>query len=236
MHFLNVSMDPTSQSLELLPSLLPKTLLLPGNEEIPVPDPAPLKLLPIVPSIDVPRTPRTPRRHLTIDELLSSPRTPIRRTTKKKGKSECTQDDRLRIQTYHESGLTTKQILEKMPGITKNQVYYALAHRITPQRKARGRRPILDTPKRKQLIDYVIQNKLTRREQWALIPISLGWDCGIEAIANAIDREGYGRFLACVKPVINERTRRLRLQWAWDHVGWTNEMWNQILWSDETWA
>jgi hypothetical protein len=105
-----------------------------------------------------------------------------------------------------------------MPGITKNQVYHALAHRITPQRKSRGRRPILNTPKRKQLINYVIQNGLTRREQWISIPTTLGWDCGIEAIANAIDQEGYSRFLARVKPVLDEQTKRLHLQWAWDHV------------------
>jgi len=227
-------MDPASQ----LPSLLPRTVLLPGNEVIEVLDPKPLSLPPIVPSIDKPCTPRTPRRHLTINELLRSPQTPIRRTrtTKKKGKKECTRDDRLRIHTYYDAGLTVKQILQKMPGLTQDQVYYALRNRITPQRKSRGRHPILDTLKRRQLIEYISQNKLTRREQWMLIPSIFGWDCGLEAIAAAIDREGYGRFVAQTKPPLDENIRRQRLQWAWDHVGWTNAMWDKILWSDETWA
>lgn len=79
MHFVMSSIDLALQSL----STLPKTLLLPGNEEIQVISCIPSKLPPIVPPIIAPPlTPRTPRRHLTVDEPLRSPRTPIR---KKKG-------------------------------------------------------------------------------------------------------------------------------------------------------
>ena len=41
--------------------------------------------------------------------------------------------------------------------------------------------------------------------------------------------------MARLKPLLDENTKRLRLQWAWDHVGWTDAMWDQILWSDKTW-
>ena len=110
------SMDLASQSL----NPLPKTLLLPGNEEIQVLERTPSKLPPIVPPIDVPRTPRTPRRHLTVDELLRSPRTPIRKKKgTKKGKHECTRDERLRIHSYYNAKLTVKQIREKLPTLTK---------------------------------------------------------------------------------------------------------------------
>lgn len=178
----------------VLPSIAPKTLLLPGNEVISLLEPTPLVLPPILPSIvKPPQTPRTLRRHLTIQELL---RSPIRRTTKKKGKKECTRDDRLRIQSYYDAGLTVKQILAKLPNLIARQVYYVLQHQVTPQRKARGRRLVLSTLERKQLIEWVTTNKLTRRTQWAEIPASLGWNCGVEAISNAIDREGYRRFLA----------------------------------------
>jgi hypothetical protein len=37
------------------------------------------------------------------------------------------------------------------------------------------------------------------------------------------------------KPPITEKNRRLRLQWALEHVNWTLEQWYQILWTDETW-
>lgn len=74
--FTMLPMDPALQSLEFqsaVPSITPRTLLLPGNEEIQVPDPKPLILPSILPPIvKPPHTPRTPRRRLTIQELLQS--------------------------------------------------------------------------------------------------------------------------------------------------------------------
>lgn len=37
------------------------------------------------------------------------------------------------------------------------------------------------------------------------------------------------------RPVLDEKTRKARLSFAVDHVGWTLDQWKQILWSDETW-
>jgi len=99
-------------------------------------------LPPILPPIQGPRTPRTPRRIL-INELLGTPHTPIRRTTKKKGKTESTRDDRLRVQTYHDAGLGCEQIIDRT-GLSQNQVYYALNHQVTPQRRKRGCNPLLN--------------------------------------------------------------------------------------------
>jgi hypothetical protein len=111
----------------VLPFLPPPTiLLLPGNESITLPC-KPLQLPPILPPIlspiQGPRTPRTLRR-IPINELLGTPHTPVRRITKK-GKTESTRDDRLRVQTYHDAGLGCGQIMDKT-GLSQNQVYYAL--------------------------------------------------------------------------------------------------------------
>jgi hypothetical protein len=39
-----------------------------------------------------------------------------------------------------------------------------------------------------------------------------------------------------MKPPISEVNRVARLQWALEHVNWTDEQWEKILWTDETWV
>ena len=36
------------------------------------------------------------------------------------------------------------------------------------------------------------------------------------------------------KPWISEKNRKVRLQWAKDHLHWTTQQWAQVLWSDES--
>jgi Transposase/DDE superfamily endonuclease len=38
----------------------------------------------------------------------------------------------------------------------------------------------------------------------------------------------------CKKPFISAKNRKVRLQWAKDHLNWTKEDWKKILWSDES--
>jgi hypothetical protein len=65
-------------------------------------------------------------------------------------------DNRLRIQTlYYDAGWKVDDILLQNPRITRRQIYYALAHRPTPQKHSTGRHVLLDTPHRKHLIAWV---------------------------------------------------------------------------------
>ena len=66
---------------------------------------------------------------------------------------ETTRDDRLRIQTlYYTARWTIDDIILQLPFITRQQIYYALDHRPTPQKHHSGRHVLLDTPRRKQLV------------------------------------------------------------------------------------
>jgi hypothetical protein len=38
------------------------------------------------------------------------------------------------------------------------------------------------------------------------------------------------------KPPISAKNQQLRLQFALEHLNWTDEQWDEILWSDETWV
>jgi len=85
------------------------------------------------------------------------------------------------------------------------------------------------------LIEWITTNKATRQENWLTIPSIFGWDCGIDAIHNALKREGYVRRVARQKPPLSDEQRAIRLQWAQEHINWTWEQWSRILWTDESW-
>lgn len=159
-------------------------------------------------------------------EVLT-PKTPQKQTTR---------DIRLKIQTlYYTAEWTISNICLQL-NLTQRQVQYALESRPTPQRHACGRKAILDIPRRKQLIEWVTSSRESRYTPWIEIPSILGWNCGEKAIRTAMKKEGYTRAVSRKKPPLSEQNRQIRLQWALEHVNWTQEQWDKILWSDETWV
>ena len=149
---------------------------------------------------------------------------------------ESSRDDRLRIRTlYYDAKWTINDIILQT-NLTCRQVEYALHHRPTPQKHSSGRHILLNTPKRKQLIQWVTANAQNRRTAWSEIPALLGWRCSLKAIRSAFKKEGYARRIARRKPPISEANRILRLQWAMKHRDWTEEQWDEICWSDESWV
>jgi len=151
-------------------------------------------------------------------------------------KPELTRDERLRIQTlYFDANFTRDQICLQT-GHTYDQVCYALRHRLTPQKQKTGRRVLLNTPQRKRLIEWVTASKENRQTPWDQIPSIIGLDCGQYAIRTAFKKEGYRRRIARRKCPLTEENRMKRLEWAQEHMDWTDEQWDEVLWSDETWA
>ena len=135
-------------------------------------------------------------------------------TPKTLRKHAATRDDRLRIETlYFEANWSVDDICLQL-NITRNQVYYALSHRLTPQFKRSGRHPLLSTPQRKRLIQWVTASAENRRVPWVEIPSILGWECGEKAIRAAFKKEGYVRRIARRKPPLTKAHMRDRLNWA----------------------
>jgi hypothetical protein len=161
---------------------------------------------------------------------------PTPKTPTKDRNFDTTRDDRLQIQTlYFTAGWTIDQIVLSTNWST-DQVRYAINHRLTPQKKKSGCRPYLNTPQRKQLIQWVTSSRQTRRVPWSGIPAILGFECGEKAIRTAMKKEGYTRGIARRKPPLSEEVKKERLAWAWEHIFWTDEQWDSILWTDETWV
>lgn len=163
---------------------------------------------------------------------VPTPKTPTHR--------DLSGDDKLRIQTlYYTAGWSIDEIRLQFPKITPRQIQYALETRPTPQRKGHcGAHALLNTPWRKELVQWVTSRSFTREVPWAEIPKWLRWEgwCGEKAIRTALKKEGYCRAIRRKKPSLTEENQRKRLQWAYDHENWTLDMWDIICWSDESWV
>lgn len=104
--------------------------------------------------------------------------------------------------------------------LTPGQVQYALSHRVTPQKKKSGRRPLLSPAERKQLVEWVCT--------WTDIPGILGWKCSVYAIETAFKHEGFARRTALKEPLLAEAHRKARLAWSEEHINRTWEDWKWV--------
>ena len=73
--------------------------------------------------------------------------------TPKIPRRNCTRDQRLKVQTLFLHAGWTKDDIALQLNLTPEQVRYAIAHRVTPQKNRSGRRPLLGPVERKQLVE-----------------------------------------------------------------------------------
>ena len=146
-----------------------------------------------------------------------------------------TRDDRIRIQTLREAGLTYQQISQQLH-INYRQVQYACqASQVTPK-KPRGATPKLSDDQIDEIITWISQSKKNRRMPYYKVIKALDLSVSPTTLAYALKKRGYTRCKALRKPDLGPENRRQRLIWALEHVNWTIEQWNKILWTDETWV
>ena len=157
----------------------------------------------------------TPPCHpsMATNSLPVLPKTPPRTAS--------TRDKRLQAYTLHELGHFSYRQIAKRIHLTLPQVQYAYVHRITPQHHHSGRHLLLNDEEINTLCDFVCASRKNRRITW--FEISLLWGCSEKAIDNAFKSRGFHRRIAWKKPVISEKNRVLRLQWAIEHLDWTPE-------------
>lgn len=151
------------------------------------------------------------------------------------GVKQLTQADHTRIRTlFFDANLSVSEI-QSRTGLTKAQIRHAVRNK---ELKKRPGRPRLLTPEQEEeLVEFVTASKENRRMSFLqLSTVLFNAIFGIWAIKHALYRLGFRRRIARQKPPLSEKNRRLRLEWAREHVNWTPEQWNRILWTDETWV
>jgi transposase len=131
-------------------------------------------------------------------------------------------------------GLTSRQIQQRLQ-VSRHQVNSALSRLETLPRT--GRPSVMSAEDEAELVSFVTASKKHRFMPFAEVAERFqGGVFSTYVIRRALKRHGFARFIARVKPQIDERTRQRRLQWALEHRSWTLEEWSRVLWSDETWV
>jgi transposase len=124
--------------------------------------------------------------------------------------------------------------------ITERAVQYTCTTKYaTPQHKKAGRPSKLSSEEVEHLLEYIKTSKQTRRMTYQALKDALYPDreeIGPQAIKYALHKRGYFRRIALRKPPISEKNRISRLEWAHEHLHWSEEQWYQVLWTDETWV
>ena len=162
---------------------------------------------------------------LSMDQISIVPSTPRKKT-------HLTRDQRRDIQLLRELGWSYPKIASFIDA-TERQVQYACTNPATP-RKRSGRPQLLTQEQTETLIEFVTSSREGRRMSYQKLASSLGFNCGVYTIQGTLERHGFHCRIAMRKPRISEKNRKIRLQWAQEHVNWTREQWDKVLWTNET--
>ena len=147
----------------------------------------------------------------------------LTRREKRQGRPRLTRDDRCRIFTLRYDAKWTNKEIARFFKLDESSVRYIIKQgRPTPQHQKSGRPPKLMNHEAQRIIDFVCQNRTTRRMPATQIHQELfpDPDCGIgvDAVRNCLHRAGFTRRAALRKPFINEINRRKRFIFALEHV------------------
>ena len=105
---------------------------------------------------------------------------------------ETTRDDRIVIQTALKFKIPHVRIREVL-GVTESQIEYARKHRVTPQKSKTGRKPLLRTPQRNCLEQWLLESPSHQQIQFQDIPQHMPEfeDIGEKAIKTAFNLLDY---------------------------------------------
>jgi transposase len=154
-------------------------------------------------------------------------------------KKELSQEDRGRILAYHDSGLSERQIAQKIP-CSKGTVGYVLKKKATfgtTENRPRSGRPRATTSAQDKYIRVatlmdrfrpahdIARNVINHKSKRQVTE---------RTVRNRLCEAGLPSRVARNKPKLTKKQRQNRLKWARKYQSWKAEDWEKILWSDES--
>jgi transposase len=100
--------------------------------------------------------------------------------------------------------------------LSRGQIQYAVTHNETPVKRP-GRPSLLSQAQLKELKAFITASQYNRQMPYRRIPGALGWNVGEYCIHHALQKLGYKRCIAKIKPPISEKNKELQLHWALEH-------------------
>ena len=163
---------------------------------------------------------------------LNRPHTP---PPEPKGTPHLTRDERRDILLMQSLGHTEEYIAAHLSvrykkKVSVRQVSYTLQVENATPRKPTGRPGKLTTEQADILEASVTTSHDTRRMSYDELARNLRWEnIGKDAIRRELKKRGYSRRIALRKPPLTEETKPIRLEWAREHIHWSEEQWWKIL-------
>ena len=145
---------------------------------------------------------------------------------------DLTRNERLQIHTLRDLGWTYTRIADHL-SVALRQVQYIAKQPTMPKIKT-GRLLLLDTSKRRELVNYVTASAQARQLAYMDIPPKLDWSVCGETVRKALQKEDFNRRIARQKPLLTDANKTTRLAWARKHFNWSREQWDSVLWTDES--
>ena len=151
-----------------------------------------------------------------------------------------TRDERIAIQTALRFRIRHARIREVLH-VTEKQIRYARKHQATPQKSKAGRKPLLRTPQRNHLQQWLLESPSHRRIPFQHIPQHMQFpgidNVGGHAIKTAFHLLGYCRRTSKKKGYSDDpEVKQERLTFAHQAILWTAERLYCQMFTDEVWA
>ncbi len=157
--------------------------------------------------------------------------------TCQKGYYHLTAEDKGRILAFHQTSLSIRNIALQI-NRSKNCVHAFLSHREstqdTPAVETRGRKRKTDEKTDRHIILTVKRQRFTTARDIIRTVEGASNLCENTIRHRIKESKEFKSYWAARKPYISETNRVKRLEWAHEHINWSNEQWDQVLWSDES--
>lgn len=143
-----------------------------------------------------------------------------------------TYEQRVQCRTLYQIAGWSYDAISQRLAIPRSTVRLAISTPITPPPPP-GRPPVCRTSTRKRLIKRATIDAIHRRLPLEAIAEIEGVTACRETLIKTFEREGYHRRIARRKPLLTEKHKQHRLEFAKEHVNWSQDQWKRVLWTDE---